>query len=394
MRAFIASLLMLLGAAAYASETITHTYDARGRLKQVVHSGTVNDGVTSSYTYDKADNRSNFSESGVGASPSISISDTSATEGGGLSFTVTRSGSTSGAVSVDYATADGTATGGSDYTAGSGTVSFAAGETTKTITVATTDDAAQESSETVIVNLTNATGGATIADNQGVGTILDNDTPPSISIGDASVTEGGGLSFTVTRSGSTTGAVSVDYASADGTATAGSDYTSASGTVSFAAGETTKTVTISTTDDALQESNETVLVNLSNPTGGATISDAQGVGTINDNDTPLTLAISDASALEGQRLTFTITVSGPHPAQFTVDYATADGTATSASHDYSAKSQTLTIRPNDTTVTFDIPSGQDQLVEGNETFTVNLSNATGGATITDAQGVGTIIDDD
>jgi hypothetical protein len=398
----IAAILLLVCALpAAASETITYSYDALGRLVKVVHSGTVNTNTSGCYTYDGADNRTNVTVStasdcsGSGSSVSFSVDDPSIPEGGVLVFTVTKNGTASGTTTVDFATASGTATAGSDYTAPTpGTLTFLSGDTTKTVSVQTTDDALTESNETVFLNLTNPTGGATISDNQGVGTIVDNDGPSSISIGNKSVTEGGNLSFTVTRSGSTAGAVSVDYATADGTATAGSDYTAGTGTVTFAAGETTKTITVATIDDSLQESDETVLVNLSNATGGATISGAQGVGTIKDNDTPLTLAIGDASAIEGQTLTFTITVNGPHPTPFTVDYATADGTATSAGHDYGAQSRTLTIQPSNTTATINIPSTPDQLVEGNETFTVNLSNATGGATITDAQGVGTIIDDD
>jgi YD repeat-containing protein len=179
MRAFVIfAPLLLIGSAAHAAETITYTYDARGRLKEVAHSGTVNNGITSCYSYDRADNRTNLTV-GTGPCPTppgFAIGDASVTEGGTLVFTVTKTGTTSSSFSVDYATANGTAVAGNDYTASSGTLTFLSSDATKTISVTTIDDSAVESSETVLVNLSNATGGTTISDSQGVGTITDNDT--------------------------------------------------------------------------------------------------------------------------------------------------------------------------------------------------------------------------
>jgi hypothetical protein len=221
------------------------------------------------------------------AAPSLAISNaTAVTEGGTLTFTVNKTGTTSSSYSVNYATASGTATSGTDFAATSGTLTFLPGDTTKTITVATIDDTIVESSETVLVNLSSPTGGATIITAQGSGTINDNDVaPPSFAIGNAAaVTEGGTLTFTVTKAGTASSTYSVDYATASGTATSGSDFTAASGTLTFLAGDTTKTIMVATIDDGVVESAETALVNLSSPTGGATITTAQGSGTINDND--------------------------------------------------------------------------------------------------------------
>ena len=219
--------------------------------------------------------------------PGFAINDVSVTEGGTLSFTVTKTGSTSSSFSVDYATANVTAIAGSDYTAASGTLTFAAAETTKPVTVSTIDDTTVESSETLYVNLSGATGGATITDSQGVGTINDNDTAAtcngvSFAIGNAADTEGNGLAFAVTKSGTASISCSVSYATADGTAVAPGDYTATSGTLAFAASETTKYVSVTTLINAPGESNETLYVNLSNPTNGSTISDSQGVGTLYD----------------------------------------------------------------------------------------------------------------
>lgn len=277
----------LAASAAVASETITYSYDARGRLVAVARSGTVNNGDTASYSYDKADNRTNVTVTTSGVShPSFSVSDASAAEGSSLVFTVTRTGSTTASYSVNYATADGTATAASDYSAVSGTLTFAPSETSTTVPVATINDTSVESSEAFYLNLSGASGGATISDPQGVGTISDDDIapPPSFAISDASAIEGGGLTFTVTKTGSISTSFSVSYATANGTATAGSDYSAVSGTITFAAAETSKTVTVSTIDDLDVEGFEDLHVNLSGATGGATISDAQAVGTIEDND--------------------------------------------------------------------------------------------------------------
>ncbi len=227
--------------------------------------------------------------------PSISIKDVTVTEGDtgttDATFTVSLSEAIGRQVTVDYATADGTATASQDYTATSGTLTFNAGETSKTITVPVIGDTTTESNETFYVNLTNPSN-ATIADGQGVGTIQDDDSPsspsqPQISINDVTVTEGNtgttNATFTVSLSQASSAQVTVDYATADGTATAGSDYQSTSGTLTFNAGETSKTITVPVYGDTTAESNETFYVNLTNPSN-ATIADGQGVGTIQDDD--------------------------------------------------------------------------------------------------------------
>jgi hypothetical protein len=155
-----------------ASETITHTYDARGRLVQVTRTGTVNNGVSASYLYDKADNRTNKSETDP-TSLSFAIGNGGPNiEGGTFTFTVTKSGSGSG--SVNYATANGTATAPADYTATSGTLTFGPTDTSKTISVVTINDALVEDLETMFVNLSGASGGS-ITTAQGFGKINDND---------------------------------------------------------------------------------------------------------------------------------------------------------------------------------------------------------------------------
>ncbi len=176
----------------------------------------------------------------------------SAGEGAGTQdLTVTRTGGSDGAVTVDYAVTGGTATGsGTDFTLASGTLNFADSETSKTITVSIVDDATYESDETVEVTLSNATGGASLgADKVATLTITDDDAVPGTLQFDpttVSAGEGAGTQdLTVTRTGGSDGAVTVDYAVTGGTATgSGTDFTLASGTLNFANTETSKTITV------------------------------------------------------------------------------------------------------------------------------------------------------
>jgi hypothetical protein len=341
-------------------------------------------------------------EAAGAASPELRIDDVTVTEGNGGSvnatFTVSLSTASGQTVSVSYATANGTAAAGTDYTAASGTLSFTAGTLTRQVTVAVTGDTSVEASETFFVNLSNATG-ATIADGQGRGTINDNDQPlPALSINDVTVTEGNtgtvNATFTVALSAASASTVSVSYATANGTAAAGTDYTAASGTLSFTAGALTRQVTVAVTGDTSVEASETFFVNLSNATG-ATIADAQGLGAVVNDDLPA-LSINDVTVTEGAAgtvsATFTASLSSASAGTVTVGYATGGGTAT-AGTDYVAASGTLTIPPGSTTATVTVSVNGDSADEADETFVVTLSGATG-ATIADAQGVGTIVDDD
>jgi len=335
--------------------------------------------------------------------PTISINDINFTEGDSVtndvSFSVTLSSISSKTVTVAYATADNTATAGSDYTAVSGTLTFSPGETAKTVTVKVTGDTADEENETFYLNLSSPTN-ATIAGSQGVLTITDNDAPPTISINDVTVTEGNSgttdASFTVTLSWMSGKTVTTGYTIANNTATAGSDYTAVDPTtLIFYPGETEKTVTVKVTGDTIDEENETFYVNLSGYPTNATTADSQGVGTIT-NDDALAISINDVTVTEGNSGTtdasFTVTLSWASEESVTVNYATADNTATAGS-DYTAVSGTLTFSPGDTEKTVTVKVTGETTYEENETFYLNLSSPTN-ATIADSQGVGTITDDD
>ncbi|MGB5299593.1 MAG: Calx-beta domain-containing protein, partial [Thiogranum sp.] len=217
--------------------------------------------------------------------PSLSIDDVTVDEAADSAlFIVTRAGGTGPIILVDFASADATATAGTDYTLVMGQLTFLSGETSQTITVPILEDTLNEGDETFTVTLSNAFN-ATLADDTGVGTITDNDMP-ILSIDDVGVVEtAGDAVFTVTRAGDTDTVVSVDYTSADVSASAGVDYTTVSGPLTFLAGETSHTVTVPILVDALVEADETFTVTLSNAVG-ATLADDTGVGTIFGNQPP------------------------------------------------------------------------------------------------------------
>ncbi len=245
--------------------------------------------------------------------PAISINDVIVNEAAGTAtFTVTLSGASSLPVSVNFATGDATATTGGDYTGTSGAVNFAAGVTGQTITVPILDDSIFETTEAFNVNLSGAVN-ATIADALGVGTIRDDDGPPTLSINDATVNEGAGTAtFTVTLDKAGALPISVGYATGDGSARSGSDYVATGGTLNFASSVTSQTITVSIVNDARYENREAFTVLLSSPVN-ATIVDGSGAGTIVDDDLPQALksivstsdsGTSGANVVVGEVVTF------------------------------------------------------------------------------------------
>ncbi|WP_048441982.1 Calx-beta domain-containing protein, partial [Caenimonas sp. SL110] len=215
-------------------------------------------------------------------SATVSINDVTVGEADGFAtFTVTLSTPSSDPVTVAYGSADGTAIDGADYTGVSGTVTFAAGQTTQTIVVAITSDVTDENSETFSVSLSGAVG-AGIGDGVGIATITDDDTAV-LSVDDVAVGEADGFAtFTVSLSTPSAVAVTVAYGTTDGTA-GGADYEGTSGTLTFAPGETIQTVVVAITSDTTDEPDETFTLNLSSAVN-ATIADGQGVGTITDDE--------------------------------------------------------------------------------------------------------------
>ena len=334
--------------------------------------------------------------------PSISINDISNDEANLLrNFTVTLSAVSGRDVKVDFATANGTATAGlsgtDDYFAASGTLTIPAGQISGTISVQVFDDSTFEPDETYFVNLSNPVN-ATIDDAQGQGTIVNNDPVPSVDVQDAFVFEGNSgnteLSFTVLLSNPTYLPVTLNFATSNDTAIAGSDYVATSGQVTFAPGELQKSVVVSVIGDTIDETAETLFLDISNAQN-VTMGRSRAFGFIFDDDGP-TISINDVTVAEGnsgtRSATFTLTLSAPSVENIFVRAITAPGTATAFS-DYNNLNVNITIPAGTVTRTFNVTILGDVNPEPDETFFVNLSNVSG-ATLADNQGLGTIIDDD
>ena len=236
--------------------------------------------------------------------PTLSIGSPAVQEGAAdtttpLRFPVTLSKATAQAVTVKYAeSAGGTAEAGADYEAlTAGTLTFAAGDTKKTITVTVKGDDMDEDDETLKVMLSSPTT-ATIATGTGTGTIRDDDEPPELSIKGATVAEGHAgtttpLVFTVTKDGATSKEVTVDYKVSGGTAKRGEDYTApATGTLTFNPDQATRRITITVKGDNVQEDDETIEIALQQPPKNATLAagKSKATGTITDDDVLQTVA--------------------------------------------------------------------------------------------------------
>ncbi|HEV7536452.1 MAG TPA: Calx-beta domain-containing protein, partial [Acidimicrobiia bacterium] len=331
-----------------------------------------------------------------------------------LTFTVTRSGGT-GAFAVDYATnATNSATDGRDFAGTTGTLFFGTNQNTAGLAVDTVGDFLDEDDETFAVELTNPTNSVSLGGAAtGTGTIVDDDAPPSISITGPSIGEGNAgrspATFVASLSAPSGRAVTVQVATADGSATAPGDYAGTTGTVTFAAGDLSQPVRVAVAGDTVDEADETFSVVLSAPSN-ATVADPSAIGTIlnddwtapgtfTDDDDPPSVSIAPAAVTvpEGNRgpstRTFDVTLSGPSGRTVTVDATTADGTATSG-RDYTAvPPTTLTFAPGETVRPVTISTIGDTVDENDETFTVTLSNPSA-VTVAEATTTVTIADDD
>jgi hypothetical protein len=326
----------------------------------------------------------------------ITINDVSVLEGDigttAAIFTVTLSNPSIRTVTVNVTIANGTAIAGSDYTAVPTTLTFTPGQTSKTLTVPVNGDTVDENDEVFYVNLSNAQN-AEIIDFQGVGTILDDDT--TITINNVSGFEPNSgttqFNFTVSLTSPNRRNVTMQWTTANGTATAGSDYVAASNTLTILQGGLSGTISVTVNGDTVVELDETFFVNLSNPVNG-TFGDVQGQGTIVNGD--VAIWISDATVDEAgtANAVFTVSRTGYLNQQVSVNFTTADGTAL-ATTDYVAASGTATIPAGQASTTVVVVPRRDDLPELAERFFVNLS-APVNATLADAQGVGTITDDD
>ena len=386
--------------------------------------------------------------------PLLAAGDATVGEGGTVAFTVTLSPAAGSPVDVDYATADVTASAGADYTPVSGTLTFATGETSKTVPVATLADALDEDDELLRLRLTNAVG-ATVVDSTGQGTIVDDDPTPSLAVGDLSLPEGDGgpttFGFPVVLSAPSGRSVGLSYATSDGTATPGS----AGGTnpavltipttanapaslypstisVSGATGTVTKVVVVlhglthtypDDLDILLSGPTGANLMIVSDVGGGEDVSSAtltldDGAASALPDGGPLVTGTfrptnvgSDGTAFPSgaptpsTHATFAAAFQGTDPngtwSLWVRDEYSTDGGSiagwtlqvTTSGGDYTGTSGVLTLAPGQTAATIPVVVNGDTEVEADETFFLNLSGALN-AGLPDPQALGTILDDD
>jgi hypothetical protein len=334
---------------------------------------------------------------------------------GSATITVNRQGGSTGTLSVNYATSDMTATAGQDYIATAGTLTFADGETTKTLIIPILTDTINEPTEDVSLTLSRATGAPADSvgtSNRAVLSIKDSGLLPVLSIdcgsvgeiclpvsvneGDAGVTN---ALFTVRLSGDPRGkTVTVDFETIGVSATSGADFQPSAGTLTFNPGVTTQNIAVPVNGDLLDEPNETFKVILKNPSNAAISNgDTGGDGVIIDNDPLPGVSVGDVMVTEGNAgtvtATFTVTLSAPSGQSVTVNYATADGTATQPTDYQAIPTTTITFNPGEVAKTINVAVNGDAAVESAETFFVNLAEPTN-AVLARAQAMGTILNDD
>jgi hypothetical protein len=331
--------------------------------------------------------------------PTLSVGDCSVTESNGgtvpCTFSVALSAASGRVITVQYATLDGTARAGEDYVPVSGTLTFAPGTTSQNVIVGVVGDLLDEAVESFSLKLANETN-AILVDDTGAGTIVDDDPPPFLSIGNCSVTETTGsnvpCTFTVSLSPVSGQGVTVEYATQNGTAKAPHDYVPATGTLSFPAGTTQRTVTVDVVGDQSDEPVETFSLKLSAPVN-AILSHDTGTGTITDDDAPPTMSIKDVKVSDrnfGTVAYFTVALSAPSGFPVSVSYATADVSA-HAGQDYLARSGVLSFPLDTGKQAVEVPIIQDVQDEGTEFFGVSLSGAAF-ATILDGQAAGSVVE--
>ncbi|NBV23529.1 MAG: hypothetical protein EBS05_16620, partial [Proteobacteria bacterium] len=314
---------------------------------------------------------------------------------GNVTISVLRTGGTLGQVAVQFATTtNGTAAPNQRFTPVSGTLVFAVGETNKTFSVPIINDNILNGNQTIELVLTNLTGSAVAGQVTAVVTIIDDDVAPGV----FNFSQGNYITnasdtivqaqIVVTRSNGSSGVVSVGYRTGNGTGIAGLDYLATSGTLSFADGETVKTFYVPVLPDLVHGTNETVFLDLFNPTGGAVIGfQNSAILTILNNDILIYGNLVFSSATYTNReddgaAVITVRRIGGTTGSISVTYATTNtGTATPGFH-YTPVTGTLTWAEGDGSPhTFVIPLFNNNIVDGNRTVDMLLFNPTGGSSL-------------
>jgi hypothetical protein len=278
--------------------------------------------------------------------------------GGSVKVTVNLSEQSASTVSVNYATSDGTAHSGSDYTSVNDVLTFDPGDISQSFWLSALDDPHKEGDEVFTLSLSNPDKGILGTPNQATITIADDESPPSVSFKQASYTvveNQGQVTITAELNRPSDQEVTVDYATADGTANAGDDYESASGQLTFPPNETSRNFTVYIVNNDENEQDETFSLNLSNAATASLSMAAKATVTIRDDDRP-TVQFSNSSynAYGTGMATINVILNAPAAATVTVQFATSDGSAT-AGIDYTTVEGTLVFKPGSTSETFVLP---------------------------------------
>ena len=317
------------------------------------------------------------------------------------SFSVFLSEASATPVTVSYTTFSGTAVGGFDIIGQSGSLTFAAGETFKSVPITLINDLTVEAVESFGLQLFNPSANALIGNNLTFATIIDNDAPtgtPVVTINDFVVDEATReASFFITLNRPSTSVVSMNYTTTNGSALAGSDYIATSGSLSFAPGETAKTVKVSLVNDSLPELSEAFNLVLSSLVGATTL-DAVGTAIIHENDAPpvssSNISVDDVVVGESEVYAdFQVRLDAPNTSTVTVSYTTFSGTAVGG-FDVDGQSGFLTFAAGETVKTVRITLLGDTLLEATENFGLQLFNPSANATLARNIATATIIDND
>ncbi|WP_207802036.1 gliding motility-associated C-terminal domain-containing protein [Flavobacterium aquariorum] len=282
---------------------------------------------------------------------------------------------------------------GLDYNASGISIVIPAGSLSGTVSIDPIDDIISEGNESVIANITSVIGGC--AAENGIQTatvtIVDDEAAPMVSISNPTVTEGANAVFTVSIDNPSSVDTVVDVVTATGTAGT-SDYIATTTTVTIPAGQTSVTVSVPTTDDAIDEPSESFTLNATVTSGNTSNPTATGTATINDNDATPTVSISNLTVTEGTNAVFTVSIDVASSVDTVVDVVTATGTA--GTSDYTVTTTTVTIPAGQTSVTVSVPTTDDAIDEPSESFTLNATVTSGNTSNPTVTGTATITDND
>ena len=310
---------------------------------------------------------------------SLSINDITVAEAGTASFTVTLSPAAGTTVTVDYTTTDGSAKNTTDYTAATGSLTFLAGETSKTIDVITTNDSLDEYTENFNVVLSNPSSNARIVDALGKASITDDDPLVDVEFTVTSNTVGenaGSISVSAQLSTASGKYVRIPF-TISGTSVNPDDHSAQDSQISFSPGQTSRNYTFNIEDDVLDEDNESIIFTASAPTAANLGANTVHTVTITDNDNPPTLSIQSSAASENGDFTLVAELSAVSGRAVGFDWATSDGTALSGQDYAAAAGNSLSIPAGSTSLSLGtIKINDDSFYEGDETFNIAFSSIT------------------